>query len=57
MSPEEVVELKNSLSNMAELLRTYFEELRREGFSRVEALRIVVGWQAVILGQTKADGE
>jgi hypothetical protein len=58
MSPEEVVELKHTLDNMAELLRTYYDELRAKGFDRRESLAIVIGWQrVVILGQGRGDGE
>jgi len=57
MSPEEVVELKHSLKGMAELLWSYFKELRNQGFDKQEALAITIGWQRAILsqGQGKSD--
>lgn len=47
--PLDSVELKNSLSNLAELVASYAAELRERGFTREEALMLAVAWQSVML--------
>jgi hypothetical protein len=55
LNPQDVVELKNTLGNMAELLMTYYKELQGQGFRDEQALRIVIGWQRVILSQPSSE--
>lgn len=50
MNPQDVVELKNALAGMAEILHEYLEHLVEQGFTRQEAMRIVIGYQHVTFG-------
>lgn len=50
MTPEQVIEAKHALAGMAEILHDYFVSLRDEGFSKREALQIVLGYQRSITG-------
>jgi hypothetical protein len=45
MSPEDVIELKHSLDGMAEILASYFRDLKEQSFTDQQALAIVLGWQ------------
>lgn len=48
LTPEKVVEMKHAMAGLAEIYWTYFKELREQGFSRKEALTIVIEYQAAI---------
>lgn len=45
MTPDQVIEAKHALAGMAEILREYHKKLRAEGFSRSEAMQIVIDYQ------------
>lgn len=45
MTPDEVIEAKHALAGMAEIFRGYYENLREQGFTRREAMQIVVAYQ------------
>ncbi len=55
MSPEEVVELKNTMAGLAEIFRTYYLELREQGFSRREAMQLVVDYQREIVSGSQTE--
>jgi hypothetical protein len=55
MNDIDVLELKNALAGMAELLATYVEELTKQGFSRAEALAITISYQASIVAGIRPD--
>jgi hypothetical protein len=48
LTPEQVIELKHSLAGMAELVRGYFQDLRGQGFTEEQALRLTIAWQTAI---------
>lgn len=56
MNPLDVVETKQALASMAELLVGYFTALRGYGLSRKEAFTVVLEWQRIMLGQ-KPEGQ
>ena len=45
MTPDQVIEVKHTLAGLAEILRSYYDELREQGYSADEALKIVVDYQ------------
>lgn len=49
MSPEQVVELKHTMTGLAEVFRAYYESLRKEGFTRREAMEIVLDYQRQVV--------
>ena len=49
MTPDQVVEAKHAMAGLAELLREYFQRLRAEGFSRREAMQMVLDYQREIV--------
>lgn len=50
VNPQDVIELKHALTGVAEILSGYLKDLTEEGFSREEALRIVIAYQYVTFG-------
>lgn len=45
LSPEDVIELKHGLAGLAEVVWGYYSELKKQGFSDEQALRLTIGWQ------------
>ncbi len=53
----DAIEAKRALTNMAEILASYIGDLTKEGFSRSEALQIVIAWQAAALVYRTPDSD
>jgi hypothetical protein len=45
-------QLLAGLRDMAETMRSYYQYLLKQGFTDVEALQIVINWQASIMVNT-----
>lgn len=45
LTPDQVIEAKHALRGMAELLRSYYDDLREQGFSKREAMQIALEYQ------------
>jgi hypothetical protein len=55
MSPQDVVEQKHAMAGLAEIFRAYFLDLQKQGFSKREAMQIVLDYQReLIRGSTHA---
>ncbi|GIO33111.1 hypothetical protein J2TS6_42520 [Paenibacillus albilobatus] len=46
-------QMLSSFGDMALMLAKYRDELLKQGFERQEVLRILIGWQSIILGNNK----
>lgn len=57
MNPLDVLEAKNALAGIAEILAAYRDELVSRGFSEMEALTIVVAYQASLLAPRPRSGD
>lgn len=55
-SPEDVVEMKHSLAGLAELSKTFYDELVGQGFGGGEALRLTSTWLSAIIAGSVAGG-
>lgn len=44
MTPDQVVEFKHAMAGMAEMTWSFFEDLKRQGFSEAQALTLAVAW-------------
>lgn len=49
MTPDQVIEAKHAMAGLAELLREYYVKLRDEGFSRGDAMRMIIEYQREIV--------
>ena len=49
MSPEQVIEQKHAMAGLAEVFHSYYESLRKEGFSRREAMQLLIEYQRDIV--------
>lgn len=45
LTPDQVIEAKHVLSGLAEMLASYYKDLRVQGFSRRDAMELVLAYQ------------
>ncbi len=45
LGPEEIIELKHALTGLAEIVWSYYQQLKKQGFTDEEELRLAIGWQ------------
>jgi hypothetical protein len=45
MTPDQVIEAKHVLSGFAEILSCYYKDLRKQGFSKGQAMALVIAYQ------------
>jgi hypothetical protein len=54
----EVLELKRAMAGMAEVTRGFYLELRSQGFSEEEAMRLTSTWlRGTVIGASKNGGD
>jgi len=53
MGPEEVIEQKHAMDGLAEVFRAYYVSLKEQGFSRREAMQILLDYQREIVRGAK----
>jgi hypothetical protein len=51
--PLDALEMHRAFASMAELFASYLRELIAQGFTRHEALQIVIAWQTASQANTK----
>ena len=50
IDPVDIVEMRQALKGIAELTKTFYDELKEQGFSDSEALKLTTTWLAATSG-------